>query len=60
MFILILFKKMSKILVKILTKKKSNIQTLYDLIRIILRDLEQFYIVLSLSFISFFSMFKKM
>lgn len=40
MFILILFKKMSKILVKILTKKKSNIQTLYDLIRIILRDLE--------------------
>lgn len=60
MFILILFKKMSKILVKILTKKKSNIQTLYDLIRIILRDLEQFYIVLSLSFVSFFSMFKKM
>lgn len=41
MFILILFKKMSKILVKILKmKKKSNIQTLYDLIRIILRGLE--------------------
>lgn len=39
MFILILFKKMSKILVKILKmKKKSNIQTLYDLI--ILRGLE--------------------
>lgn len=39
MFILILFKKMSKILVKILKmKKKSNIQIFYDLI--ILRGLE--------------------